>query len=204
MAKAATTIHLQDFADDHGVVIRTVTNWIAEGMPFRTHRGERRVVRKEANAWLLDRAKQKGRASGQAVEWDKDREMAMKIRVERQIKELDLATKRSSLLTVEEFDTLADRLIGGFSSVVSGQLQSFERDMGLEPAEARALVLRMQEALMRGAQELADTLDAEADTIAQLAAAEEEDAEESEDAPAVETADEVDDEVPGEIEVPGA
>lgn len=170
MAKAATTTHLADFADDHGVTIRTVTNWLADGMPYRNVRGERRVVRREANAWLLDRAKRKAAERERDNRWDKDIEMAKKTAVERRIKEVHLARLLGDMLPVDEFDALADRLVGGFAAVASGQLQPFERRMGLPPEEARALTMEIHEALMRGAQQLADELEADADAIAAAAA----------------------------------
>jgi len=181
MAKAAKTIHLQEFADDHGVTIRTVTNWIAEGMPYRTVRGERRVVRAEANPWRIDRERQRATDKAQGGRLDKDIEMAKRIRVDRQIRELELRKRLGSLIPAEQFDVRIDRIVGGFAAVAMGQLQPFEREMGLEPAAARVLTLRIQEALMKGAQELADTLDAEADALLKAAAESESEAETGDD-----------------------
>lgn len=170
MAKAAPTIHLQEFADDHGVTIRSVTNWLAEGMPHRTYRGERRVVRKDANAWVVERAEKKARDRvTRAGILDKDAEQALKIRVERQMKEIDLAVKRGEFLPAGDFASLTDRLIGGFAAVTMSRLQPFEREMGIEPAAARAITQRMQEELMKGAQTLAQELEEEADAIARAA-----------------------------------
>lgn len=181
MAKAAKTIHLQEFADDHGVTIRTVTNWIADGMPYRTVRGERRVVRSEANVWRIERERQRATDKAQGGRLDKDIEMAKRIRVDRQIRELELRKRLGSLIPAEQFDVRIDRIVGGFAAVATGQLQPFEREMGLEPAAARALTLRIQEALMTGAQELADTLDAEADALLKAAAESESEAETGDD-----------------------
>lgn len=179
MAKAAKSVHLQEFADDHGVTVRTVTNWIAEGMPHRTVRGERRVVRREANVWRIEREQTRAANRAAGGRLDKDVEMAKRIRVDRQIRELELRKRLGSLIPADQFETRIDRIVGGFASVAMGQLQPFEREMGLEPGGARALVLRMQEALMQGAQQLADTLDAEADALLR-AAAEAEELEETE------------------------
>jgi phage terminase Nu1 subunit (DNA packaging protein) len=170
MAKAAPDVSLEDFADDHGVTVRTVTNWINEGMPHRDKpRLGRRVVRRQANAWLLERTKRIEARRAEGGLWSRDREAAKKLAVERQIKERELAQLDGKLLSVEQFDELRDRLVGGFAAVVSGQLQPFERRMGLEPDAARALTLEMQTALMRGANQLADALDAEADELEALA-----------------------------------
>lgn len=168
--KAAPSVHLQEFADDHGVTVRTVTNWIADGMPHRTWRGERRVVRSEGNAWRLDKERERAANKAAGGRLDKDVEMAKRIRVDRMIRELELKKRLGSLIPVEQFDVRIDRIIGGFAAVAMGQLQPFEREMGLEPPVARALTLRIQEALMQGAQELADQLDAEADEILRAAA----------------------------------
>lgn len=173
--KAAHTVHLQEFADDHGVTVRTVTNWIAEGMPYRTHRGERRVVRSEANAWRIDRERERATNKAAGGRLDKDIEMAKRIRVDRQIREIELRKRLGTMLPAEAFDQRIDRIVGGFAAVCMGQLQPFERQMGLEPGAARALTLRIQEALMQGAQQLADVLDAEADELLRAAAEAEQD-----------------------------
>lgn len=168
--KAAKTVHLQEFADDHGVTVRTVTNWIAEGMPHRNVRGERRVVRAEGNAWRLDRERRRAIDKAAGGRWDKDEEMAKRIRVDRLIREMELRKLERTLLPAAAFDERLDRIAGGFAAVAMGQLQQFERLYGLEPGAARALTLKIQAALMQGAQELADTLDAEAAALQQLEA----------------------------------
>lgn len=168
--KAAKTVHLQEFADDHGVTVRTVTNWIAEGMPYRNVRGERRVVRAEANAWRIDRERTRAENRAAGGRLDKDIEMAKRIRVDRMIREIELRKRQGTMLPIEEFDRRIERVVGGFTAVCMGQLQPFEREMGLEPGLARALTMRIQEALMQGAQQLADQLDAEADELLRAAA----------------------------------
>lgn len=165
MAKAAKTVHLQEFADDHGVTIRTVTNWLAEGMPHRTLRGERRVVRKEGNAWLIERARRKVLEKETDRLWDKDVEQAKKTAVDRQLRELELSKRLGELMPIGDLEEFADRLVGAFAGVCAGELQAFERRMGLEPDVARRLTMEMQEALMRGARAVADALEAEADEI---------------------------------------
>ncbi len=193
--KAAKTVHLQEFADDHGVTVRTVTNWIAAGMPHRTYRGERRVVRSEANAWRLARERERATEKASGGMWDKDIEMAKRIRVDRQIREIELRKRQGTMLPAEAFEQRIDRIVGGFAAVCMGQLQPFEREMGLEPAAARALTLRIQEALMQGAQHLADTLDAEADELLRLAA-ESEAGSDAEDAGTADSVGDEDDEDP--------
>lgn len=165
MAKAAPSVSLEEFAEDHGVTVRTVTNWINDGMPHRERGGVRRVVRVLANKWRADQIRRQEEAKAAGGLWSREREMAKKIAVERQLKELELRRELGQSLTLADFDELRDRLIGGFASVVAGQLQPFERKMGLEPEHARALTLEMQTALMRGANQLADALEAEADEI---------------------------------------
>jgi hypothetical protein len=160
MARVVETVALADFAADHGVTVRTVTNWIAAGMPHRTTRGERRVVRAEANRWLKADIHAKARAEVAPSEAD---ERARKLRFEADLKELELQERRAFLVPAEKYREHTESFVGGFAAVAAGQLARFEREIVVadDAPKARKVTQAIHEALMRGSQEYADQLEAE-------------------------------------------
>lgn len=100
--KPAETVTLNEFAADWGVTVRTVTNWIAEGMPHRAGgKGQRRVVRSEANAWVREREREAAEAESDApadlAEAERRYQLARAEKVE-----LEVRRARGELVTVEE------------------------------------------------------------------------------------------------------
>ena len=99
MAPRIETVALSQFAKDWGVTIRTVQNWITDGMPHRTVDGERRVVRSDANAWVRARAEE-------AAQPDAPEDIAAaQLRYESaraEKLELEVRRARGELVTVDE------------------------------------------------------------------------------------------------------
>lgn len=97
--KPAETVSLSEFAADWKVTVRTVTNWLADGMPSRMVDGQRRVVRSEANAWKL------AKAEAEVVTKDPTSEAearARKLAAEARLAELELAGREGSMVAVDE------------------------------------------------------------------------------------------------------
>jgi hypothetical protein len=168
MATKIPTVSLTAIAAELGVTTRTIRNYVRDGMPHRRNgAGDPSFVARECQRWYREREvasaieKERARLDGQNL--DKDKEQAEKLRVERQIKELELAKLRGQLVPVAEYQDRAEAFVGGFAAVAAGQLHRFERDIVkvATPAEARRLTDRVHAALMHGAQEYADTIEAE-------------------------------------------
>lgn len=163
MAKPAASIALNEFADDHGVTVRTVTNWLAAGMPHRTVRGERRVVRVEANRWLRERDREGEREKIRDQETpDEARERARKTKWEADIKEMEAAERRGQLVPQADYLEALEKFTGNFAAVAAGRLARFERAIVTcaTPAEARKVTQEIHAALMAGAQDYATQLEA--------------------------------------------
>lgn len=157
--KPALTVTLAEFADDHDSDVRTVTRWIQEGMPHRRVGNERRIVRSEANKWVRSMDKERARAESNPVEAV---ERARKLRAEADIKEDERDERRGKLVPVEAYRGRLEEFVGGFAATAAGQLHRFERDIVQcgTAAGARKLTQDIHEALMRGAQDYADTIEA--------------------------------------------
>lgn len=160
--KAPPTVSIAEFAEDHGKGIRTVQLWIKEGMPYRDQRGERRIVRADANRWLLERVKARAEPAGGDAPSEK-LERARKTRAEADLKELDLRERLGTLVDRALYEQRLEEFLGGFTAVASGQLTRFERAIvkAQTPADARRLTREIFTALMQGAQGYADQIEAE-------------------------------------------
>lgn len=143
---------------------RTLRNWRSDGMPTRLVSGQPRFDLADVLAWREDRIRDEAARSAAAPEagHDKDAEMARKLAAEASIAELKLEQLRADVVPVQQYRDELERVVGGFAAVAMGRLQRFERDIvaATTPAAARKLVERIQDALMEGAQEFADELEA--------------------------------------------
>lgn len=97
--KPSPTVSLSEFAADWTVTVRTVTNWLAAGMPCRTVDGKRTVVRSEANAWVREQAAAEEAAKDPANEAEAK---ARKLAAEARLAELELAQREGVMVTVED------------------------------------------------------------------------------------------------------
>jgi hypothetical protein len=154
------TVSVEEFAKFQGLTSQRIHQLIDDGMPHRNVSGKKRIVPAKASTWLRERARSE---SANPEGLDKDAEAAEKMRVERQIKELELARLRGQLVPVEQYEERAEAFVGGLAAVSAGQLHRFERDIvaAVTPAAARRVTTAMHAALMEGAREYADTLEAE-------------------------------------------
>ena len=167
MAPKVRTLSLTEIADEFGVTTRTIQNWREAKMPSRTIDGAPRFVLKECIRWVrendVEEAVGRVREKLTGGKLDKDQEMAAKIAVERELKELELRERRGLLIDAAVYRERCEEFVGGFASVTTGRLQAYEREVvqALTPADARRLMTKIQTALMKGAQEYADALEAE-------------------------------------------
>ena len=164
MAPKVATLSLVEMAAELGVTTRTVQNYVRAGMP---HRSGPRFVNRECQKWVREAeivaAVDRERTKLTGGKLDKDQEMAAKIAVERELKELELRERRGLLIDAAVYRERCEEFVGGFASVTTGRLQAYEREVvqALTPADARRLMTKIQTALMKGAQEYADALEAE-------------------------------------------
>lgn len=115
--KPAETVSLSAFASDWGVTVRTVTNWLAEGMPCRTVDGQRRVVRSEANAWV------RAKAADEAAPDEPENLAAAQLRYEAaraEKVELEVRRARGELVTVDD----ATKAVEAMLEQLRSQLQT--------------------------------------------------------------------------------
>lgn len=174
MAPKIPTLSLTEIAAELEVTTRTVQNYVRDGMPHRREQrtGDPKFVARECQRWRREKEiaaaveKERDRLEN-AGGLDKDAEQAEKTRVERQIKELELARIRGTQVPVEQYDERLEAFVGGFVAVSSGQLHRFERDIiaAATPGEARKLTDRILTALMEGSREYADQLEAELQAV---------------------------------------
>lgn len=136
----------------------TVRVWARAGCP-RQSNGRFRMP--DVLAWLLARE----RATVEARLGKKHSPMNRKLEAEAALKELALKRENGELLLVQDFNALAERVVGGFAAVANGRLARFERDIvrTKTATDARRLTDRIRVALMEGAQEFADELEREND-----------------------------------------
>lgn len=158
MAPGVKDVSVDDFAELVGVSSQRIYQLIQTGLPHRKRASSTRIVPKDAIKWLRERDKAEALAVNAL---DEARERARKTRAEADIKELQLAELRRSLLPASDVSEFLEAFTGGFSSVAAGQLGRFERDIikASTPAEARTLRNKIHRALMEGAQQFADKLD---------------------------------------------
>lgn len=167
MAPRVPTVSLTDIAAEMEVTTRTIQNYVRDGMPHRREKDGPRFVARECQRWRREReieqAVQKERDRQTADGLDKDKEQAEKTRVERLIREIDLEERRREVVPIALYRERNETFVGNLAAVTMGQLQRFERDIvrATTAADARRLTQRIQAALMQGAQEYADTLEAE-------------------------------------------
>lgn len=164
MAPPVKDVSVQEFATDHGVTSQRVYQWIQAGMPHRSRKSGTRVVRAEANRWIRERDQEQARSETGP---DEAKERARKVKAEADLKELEVAERRKQLIPADEYAVFVENFIGGFAAVASGQLQRFEREMvrAMTPGEARAITQKQQAALMEGARQYAQQLEAEAEEL---------------------------------------
>jgi phage terminase Nu1 subunit (DNA packaging protein) len=106
----------EPLAERFGVDVRTITNWVAEGMPQRTRSGKVVYSWPECLKWREQRIRDDARAT-RFAEGDEDKKKQMadaRLRTalaEADQAELDLAARRGELVPVafmrEEFDRIA-------------------------------------------------------------------------------------------------
>ena len=101
MAPKTPTITSAEFAADHGVSLRRVQQWIAEGMPYRDVNGERRIARVDANKWLRayerEQAEARAKKPSGLVESEERKAAA-----DAQLAELKLAREQGQVVEIEE------------------------------------------------------------------------------------------------------
>lgn len=170
MAVKTATLSLTDIAAEMEVTTRTIQNYVRDGMPHRREKasGDPRFVARECQRWRREReieaAVEKERARLSSTEkLDKDKEMAEKVKVERQIKEIELLELRGKKIDIDLYQERIEAFVGGFAGVAAGQLHQFERQIiaATNASEARRLTDEIHRKLMEGAQEYAEMLEAE-------------------------------------------
>src|SRR5690349_19974781 len=106
MPRRSETVPISDYAADWGVTTKAVTNWIAEGLPYRMESGQRRIVRADANRWLRERTKAEALAQTMPSEAE---ERVRKLKAEADLKELELQERRGELIPATDFRLEAER-----------------------------------------------------------------------------------------------
>lgn len=155
-------MNASELAQLHGVTRETIRQWTVAGCPRRQ---DGSYIVAETITWRLQRELEKDRnARAPRDGEEKLTEMNRKLRVEADLKELQLERERGTQLTADDHEAVVARIAGGFSGVAKGQLQRFERKIvqATTAAAARVVTQDITRALMVGAQGLADELDAEA------------------------------------------
>lgn len=152
------TVSLTEIADVFGVTTETIRLWRKAGMPSRKESGRPTFVIAECVQWRREQDREDVRVDDGL---DKDAEMAAKLRVERELKELELAERRSRVVPIEVYQERLDSFLGGLMAVVDGRLQQFERDIvqADTPPDARRITDAIRAELRRGATEYADELE---------------------------------------------
>lgn len=156
--KAAPSISVAEFAADHAVTPMTIRNWMDAGMPYREVNGQRRIVRAKANPWV--RAAQR-----EAESPDEAKERARKLRYEADLKHLELEQRRQLVVPKADYERRLEVFIGGFKAAAAGRLTRFERAIirATTPGDARRVTEDIHMALMEGALQFADELEAAGD-----------------------------------------
>lgn len=143
-----------------GVSRESLRAWTLAGCP-RLDSGLYVVA--EVVTWLRKRERELALAE-QKPDGQKISELNRKLSAEANLKELQLERERGLVIDAAVADERIGRIVGGFNAVASGRLTRFEREIRqcTTAAEARRITERIRVALMEGAHELADELDAEA------------------------------------------
>lgn len=167
MAPKVHTVSVAEFADWHGLTSERIYQLIQQGMPHRKQSGKTRIVPKDANRWFRERAREDARRESQGDKPNEDDERARKLAAEATLKELELAERRGQLIPLVDYQERLDQFVGGLAAVAAGQLQRYERDIvrTTTAPDARRLTQQIHAALMRGAQEYAERVDAEATAL---------------------------------------
>lgn len=165
MPPRAKTVSLQEIADVFGKTTETIRLWRKEGMPTRMEGGRPRFVIAECVQWREEQIRLEERPS---ISEQEAEARARKLTAEAALKEAELADRQRRTVPTELFERECDRIFGGFAAVARGQLNRFERDVvaAQTPAEARRLLDAIHDALLRGAQDFADELEAEVESEA--------------------------------------
>lgn len=150
-----------------GVSREAVRLWTNEGAP---RRDDGSYIVAEIVTWLREKDRRAQRDENVPKE---SAERARKMRTEADLKELELEERRGALLPLADFMEQLEAVIGGFASVAAGQLARFERKIvaAKSVGDARRITQEIHAALMAGAREHADRLEAEADEDAEDSAA---------------------------------
>jgi len=161
MPNAVLTI--TEVANLFGVTRATVTNWKKAGCPCRTVDNKIVFDLQPLMAWRRQEDRAAGTRGVLPDGYDKELESARKLRADADLRELDLAERRGELVPVKDFEARLESFLGGFAAVSAGRLQRYERDIvaAADPAAARRVTQAIHVALMEGALEYADTLEAE-------------------------------------------
>ena len=153
-------LNAADLARLLGYARESIRQWTVQGCP-RLDDGMYVVA--EVVTWLMNRAVESERAK-RKDEGKPTTELNRKLGVEADLKELQLAQLRGELVDLEVHREQVDRVVGGFNSVAKGELTRFNREIvrATTAGDAQKLIDRMHEALMRGAQRLADDMEHDA------------------------------------------
>lgn len=165
MAPPVQTVSVQEFANLIGKTSQRVYQLLPKGLPHRKRGGHTKIVPSEAIKWYIEYQTWEFQQQRKRTDIpDEEEERALKMRAERQMKELELMERAKDLVPAADLNEFVERVFGGFAAVVHGRLQRFERDIvrANTPPDARKLVERMQAAMMNGARAYADQLDDEA------------------------------------------
>lgn len=165
MPPRAKTLTLEEIADAFGVTTETIRLWRRDGMPHRMEGGRPVFVLREVIRWRRERDRQAAEAEDAPVA---KLEHAMKVRAERQLRELELAERRRELVPSAESTAFIEEFVAALAATAAGRLTRFERDIvrAKTPAAARKVTSAIHVALMEGGQELAAHLEAHGDVPA--------------------------------------
>lgn len=164
MAPKIDAVSVGEFAAMWGVTAQRVYQWVQSGMPHRAHKDGTRIVPREANPWLRDRAVSEAL---KGTDLDEEKERIRERRAAAGLKELELRERSGEVVPRKEWAAYLEAFIGGFAAAAAGELQRFEREILRvnNAAEARELTQKIRSALMSGAHRYADQLTEEADAL---------------------------------------
>ncbi len=137
-----------ELADRFGVDVRTITNWVQAGMPQRKRSGQVVYSWQECRDWREERIREDARSTRHAGgDESKALEMAeLKLREQRALTEqaeLDVAERRSALVTLEFMETEFQRIANGLRSRMLTIPASWEGPLaGCSSAVDRQLTLQ--------------------------------------------------------------
>lgn len=139
-----------EIAERFGVDVRTITNYVQEGMPQRTKSGKHVYSWPDCRDWweqrIRDETREKRQAGGSADRKTMMAEVRLRaLRAEAETAELDLAERRGELVTVAfmtaEFKRMAESIRSALLSVpaswdgrLAGCTTSVDRQLALQEA----------------------------------------------------------------------